>query len=159
MWQDCQSLPTRTLHFSTILPFWYSHPHLHECGLLIRAQAGILTQRGVLSSSCTSQVLLCLCTHDLGCCCSSMISDDCWESVLLPFRTAVSHTCWPRPFSSRAGILRWICSRREQEKSWLSLGNFGCRSHSHSGPCVWLVVDFTHILGCCYSSHDFRMWL
>ena len=134
--EDCQSLPTRTLYFSTILPFWSAHPHLHECdllvprdGLWIRAHAGILTQRGVLSSSHTSRVLLCLCTHDLGCCCSSMILDDYWESVLLPFRTVVSHTCWPRPFSSRAGILRWICSRREQEKSWLSLGNFGCRSH------------------------------
>ena len=25
--------------------------------------------------------------------------------------------------------------------------------------CMRLAVDFTHVLGCFYSSHDFRMWL
>ena len=32
-----------------------------------------------------------------------------------------------------AGTLRWFCSRREQEKSWLSLGIFGVGSISRSG--------------------------
>ena len=38
---------------------------------------------------------------------------------------------------SRTGILCWFCSRREQEKSWLSLRIFGCRSHSCSGMCSY----------------------
>ena len=37
---------------------------------------------------------------------------------------------------SRTGILRWFCSRGEQEKWWLSLRIFGCRSHSHLGLCA-----------------------
>ena len=52
-----------------------------------------------------------------------------------------------------------ISSCREQMQLPLSPRIFGCRSHSCSGPCVRLAVDFTHILGCFYSSHDFRMWL
>ena len=52
-----------------------------------------------------------------------------------------------------------ISSRKERMQLPLSPRIFGCGSHSRSGPCMRLDVDFTHVLGCCYSSHDFWMWL
>ena len=37
---------------------------------------------------------------------------------------------------SRAGTLRWFFPSRGQEKSWLSLGILGCRSHFMLRDCV-----------------------
>ena len=54
--------------------------------------------------------------------------------------------------SSRTGrgFPLWFCARSE----------LGEQPRGHEFLlCMWLAVDFTHILDCFYSSHDFRMWL
>ena len=54
--------------------------------------------------------------------------------------------------SSRAGqgFPLWFCACSE----------LGEQPRGHEFLlCMRLAVDFTHVLGCCYSSHDFWMWL
>ena len=86
----------------------------------------ILTQRDGLASSCTS----------FGEIIHRLITKGCSLSF--------SHT----------GILHWFCSRKVQEKSWLSLRIFGCRSHSCSGLCA--CVFHTSFGGRCM--YPCRLW-
>ena len=67
------------------------------------------------------------------------------ECGLCKFSLHAGSTVLPRAQE----LLHWFSSRREQEKSWLSLRVFGCRSHSRLGLCAH--VFHTSFKGMCMS--------
>ena len=100
VWQDCQSLPTRTLHSSMILPFFPVHPHGYGCSLIVftfpRQCEDVHAFSGVCSSSSRG-----------GVCSSARISRSIL-SVVCSFSpdfgwSVGSPRVWSVRFSSRAG--------------------------------------------------------